>query len=243
MQFNKATATILAMSLAALLTGCEAEQTEKDMLAEAQFCLDKATDSSSATACMSKIEGLTSEKAYALRCAAGFIGAEVTSPENLSNALNAINGNAGAAGMLSALTFPSVSSINSTFSDCNKSGSAGMKLIAAMAKSATTLASIAPMGSCGADLSGCDTAEITQSINDLITGLNANDPDAESTVTTIVTSIQTVYTSTCGSGTSTNDEICGQITSAVSNSGYDIATTDPAQLVAIGKELLQNWKN
>ncbi|WP_374075043.1 hypothetical protein [Bdellovibrio bacteriovorus] len=242
MQFNKTTATILAMSLTALLTGCEAEQTEKDMLAEAQFCLDEATDATSANACMSKIEGLNSEQAYTLRCAAGFIGAEVTSPANLSNALNAINGDSGAAGMLSALSFPSLSEAEATFNNCNQSGSSGLQLIGAMAKSATVLAS-SSFASCASNPADCNVSEITNSIQDLITGLNASDPDAEATVTTIVSSIQTVYTSTCSAGASSNDEICGQINSAVATSGFDITTTDPAQLVAIGKELLQNWQN
>lgn len=246
MQFNKAAATtVLALGLG-LLTGCEAEQTEKDMIAEAQFCLDKASDSASAQACMSKIEGLTSTQAYSLKCAAGFIGAEITSPENLNDAFNSISGTSGATGMLAALSFPSVSAVNETVSNCNNSGRAGLKLMAAMAKSATTLASLAPLGSCGSSLTDCDASQITSSINDLLADLQSGNPTLEAaakeSVTAIASSIQTVYTSTCSAGTNVNTDICGQINTAVAASGFDIATATGDQLAAIGEELLNSWK-
>lgn len=43
MVFNRSTALFLVLSLSVLMAGCAA-QSEKDMLAEAQFCLDSATD-------------------------------------------------------------------------------------------------------------------------------------------------------------------------------------------------------
>jgi len=245
MLFNKTTATVLALSLAALLTGCEAEQTEKDMIAEAQFCLDKAEDSSSAQACMSKISGLTSPQAYTLRCAADFIGAGITSPQNLSEALTAINEGAGATSMLAALSFPSVSAVNSAFNNCNLSGNAGLKLIAAMSKSATTLANLG-LGSCTpGDLTTCDAAAIEQSITNLYNDLTSGSPSAsaQEQVTDIVTSIQTVYNSTCGTNSGLNGDICTQINSAVASSGYNISTANPAELVDIGIALLNEWKN
>ncbi|WII72873.1 hypothetical protein QJS83_03185 [Bdellovibrio sp. 22V] len=246
MKSNRTAALILSLTLAALLTGCEAEQTEKDMLAEAQFCLDKARDKASADACMSKIAGLSGPHASTLRCAAGFIGAEVTDPANLSTALNAIQDGQGAAALLSSLSFPSVSEANATFESCNQSGQAGLALIGAMMKSATVLANAAgSLASCSSPES-CDTAQITETITDLIANLTAGgaaQDEAEATVVAIAESIQTVYTTTCGGTSSVNTDICGQIDTAIAQSGVDIVNADPTQLLALGKDLLEEWKN
>lgn len=242
----KMPATLLTVVLgAALLSGCQAEQTEKDMLAEAQFCLDKATDQTSSDACMSKISGLTSPQAYTLRCAAGFIGAEITSPANLSTALNAIGDGAGTTSMLSALSFPSTTAAINTFNDCNQSGQSGLKLIGAMAKSATVLANAAgSLASC-ADITSCDPQQLESTMADLLANLTAggdSQAQAEEVITAIVSSIQTVHASTCGGSADTNTDICGQINAAVAESGMDIATSDPAEILAIGRELLSQWQ-
>ncbi|MEN0058295.1 MAG: hypothetical protein AAGB31_05635, partial [Bdellovibrio sp.] len=121
MNFQK-WAFVMAATFSSLLIGCEGEQTEKDMIAEAQFCLDDATDAAAADVCMTKIEGLTSSQAYTLRCAAGFIAAEVTSPEKLSRALNAISDNQGTSVLLSTLAFPTKALAEKTFNSCNLSG-------------------------------------------------------------------------------------------------------------------------
>lgn len=240
---NKAAALIMTLSLGALLTGCEAEQTEKDMIAEAQFCLDDARDAASADSCLSKISGLTSPQAYTLRCAGGFIAAEITSPEKLSTALNAISDGGGATTLLSSLSFPTTQLADTTFNSCNLSNQNGLKLIGAMAKSATVLASMATSLSSCTSITDCSAAEIESTIDDLIAGVTGADPDAEAAVIAIVSSVQTVYASTCGGTNNANSDICGQITSAVAQSNFDITTTDPAELLAIGQELLGNWKN
>lgn len=241
---KKTAAIVLALGMGALLTGCEAEQTEKDMIAEAQFCLDDATDSTSADACLAKISGLNSAQANSLRCAGGFIAAQVTSPSNLSNALNAISDGDGASALLTSLSFPTVTLANNTFNYCNQSSQTGLKLIGAMAKSATVLAEAAKsmgLSSCSV-ITECSTAELEAGLQNLIDDVGT-DPTADETVLAVVTSIQTVYTSTCTGGTTVNADICGQINTAISQSGQDILTTDQTALLEIGKELLSQWKN
>lgn len=242
MQFYKATAGLLAMTMVALLTGCEAEQTEKDMLAEAQYCLDKST-AATASACMSKISGLTSPQAYALRCAEGFISAGITSPSNLGEAMTAISNGSGTTAMLSALSFPNTSTANSTFSNCSRSNQEGLALIGAMAKSATVLANAAgALASCSTP-SGCDAALQTQ-MNNLVADLQTGNPSQATidTVTAITGSIGVVYSATCGGANATNGDICGQINQAAATAGVDISNMTQEQSLALGQELLSKWK-
>lgn len=237
MQLNKATATILAMSLTALLTGCEAEQTEKDMLAEAQFCLDKATNSTSANACMSKIEGLTSTQAYGLRCAAGFISSGTTSPANLSQALNSLQDGGSTAGVLGVLAFDSQSLADSTFNNCNLSKDTGLSLIAAMAKTATVLNNFA---SGSGSLEAQFQTAITTVLNNL-NGTPSQQTQAIASLNNIGGAIQSVYTTTCGGTTVVNTEICGSINGAIAAvPSVNINTSTPQQ---IGDALLKYWQN
>lgn len=239
MQFNKTTAGLLAMTLAAFLMGCEAEQTEKDMLAEAQFCLDKAT-AATASACMSKIQGLTSPQAYALRCAEGFISAGVTSPQNLSDAVTSISTpGQGTSAMLSALSFSDVNSANATFNSCNLSNQSGLALMGAMAKSATVLASaggvLASCSTTGCDVSGAIGSLVTDFQDGTLSTQN------EETVTAITSSIITVYETSCGTAAA-NTELCGQIDTAATAAGVDITNLTAAEQLELGKQLLTQWQ-
>nr|BFD60668.1 hypothetical protein CKG001_27750 [Bdellovibrio sp. CKG001] len=240
--FSKKMATLILGLGAALLTGCEAEQTEKDMIAEAQFCMDKARDEASANACVSKIAGLTSPQAYTLRCAAGFISAEVTSAENLSKALDAMTDQgAGATSMLTVLNFNNdIDLANQTALDCNRSGQKGLALIGALAKSSTALADAASklgLGSCGADLNSCQSA-IEDTIADILQ--NPNSTAAVEAVEAIGGSIQAVYSATCGGTSVANSSICSDINQAAAAAGIDIATEQ--NLAEIGKALLEQWQ-
>lgn len=247
MQFNKSTALVFALSLSALLTGCEAEQTEKDMIAEAQFCLDDARDATSANACMSKISGLTSPQAYSLRCAAGFIAAEVTSPEKLSTALNAIGKGDGTTALLGTLNFGDLTLASNTASSCALSGQTGLSLLGAMAKSATALSNAAlDLGSCSGGIQTCDATAIQGAITDLLTDLSGT-PTAETiaTVEAVGSSIQTVYQSTCGGNAAANEDICNSISSAIQNPppgvpAIDLSTSSSED---IGHALIAWWKN
>ena len=243
---NKTAAVILSLSMGALLAGCESAQSEKDMIAEAQFCLDEATDATGADACLSKISGLDSAQANTLRCAGGFIAAQVTSPRNLSNALNAISNGDGASALLTSLSFPNVTLANNTFNYCNKSSQTGLKLIGAMAKSATVLAEAAKslgLSSCSV-ITECSPAELEAGLQQLADDVqNGGVPASDVAVLAVVSTIQTVYNTTCTGNSTANGDICGQITDAISTSGKDITTTDEAELLAIGKELLLQWKN
>jgi len=221
---------------------CEGAQSEKDMIAEAQYCLDDATDATSADACLSKISGLDTSEANTLRCAGGFIAAGITSSSTLSTALNAIEDGDSTTALLSALSFPSVQLVNETVESCNKSGRDGLRLIGAMAKSATTIASLANLASCSdpSDLASCDTSVFIASITSILA--SPGSADSQEAFLQIASSIQTVYGSTCTSSSSSQD-ICGQISSAAATAGIDIESASVAQLKLLGEALLSEWQN
>lgn len=246
----KFTKVLLMGLLSCGLMACEAEQTEKDIVAEAQFCLNKARGPAAVDSCVAPLAGLSSFYAYELKCAAGFVKAGVTDPANLSKALTAISDSSSSPTvMLAALSFPTDVNINTTFNDCNNSGRPGLKLIGAMAKSATTLSSLGVSGSCApsADPLICASQEIESNISQLIGNLISTDPDikkeAEKDLTGIVDSIQTVYQTTCSGTYNANSDICNQINTAATQAGVqDFMTKDPQELVNLGLELLKQWQ-
>lgn len=237
MGFSKNTAAVLTFSLVALLTGCT-EQTEKDMLAEAQFCLDKATDATAANACMTKIQGLTSKQSYALRCAAGFISSGITQPANLSTALNSMKDGASTASVLGVLSFDDQNLADTTFTNCSQSGDSGLELVAAMAKTATLIANLASG-------SGSLEAQMQTAITSIVTNLASGDPtlqaQAVASATEIGSTIQTVYQTTCSIAVTANSEMCSSINGAIAaNPGVDIVNSNPDD---VGAALLDYWQN
>ncbi len=222
------TSLCLASSLA--MVGCGA-QSEKDLLAEAQFCLDTSTEGT-AMSCISKISSLQSAEAHALKCSAGFIEAGVVSPQNLSQAITAISNDSsgGSMLMLASLSFGNgqTTLADSTNASCAKSGSSGFALLGSMAKAATTLSNIGGsivLGSC-ANPSSCTIQEISngisENIDNIVDAINNGDPNAEATqeaveaAVGIASSIVDVYQATCGT-VIINQDICGELNSAAQN--------------------------
>ncbi|WP_374031098.1 hypothetical protein [Bdellovibrio bacteriovorus] len=109
-----------------------------------------------------------------------------------------------------------------------------------MAKSATALANAAEMlgglASCGGDISSCNTANLESAISQIL--LNPTDPAAEEAIQAIGSSIQTVYSVTCGGTNNANTDICGDINQAAASAGINMATAD---IAAIGQALLAQW--
>jgi hypothetical protein len=150
MNTKNLTALILSLGMVATLTACE-EQSEKDMIAEAQFCLDKASDSASVNSCLSGIASINSAQANALRCAGGFISAGVTSAENMSKAITTIQNGGDSTALLAVLNLGDTGEASKTATYCSLSKQADLALFGAMAKSATILANAAAqlgLGSC-----------------------------------------------------------------------------------------------
>ncbi|WP_413580475.1 hypothetical protein [Bdellovibrio sp. HCB288] len=247
---SKFTALVAGLSCAALLAGCEGAQSEKDMIMEAQYCLDKATPST-AQSCVAGIASLTSENSYAIRCAAGFLKSGVTTASNLAQAFTALSEDSDTATMLSILNFDEDTGLaNETAGYCTKSGSSGLALMGAMAKSATALASsTSTFPSCSGGIASCDPDEITNLIEDIEDSLTAGSGDpgyakAIETITAVAGSVQAVYAISCGQS-GANQDICGPINEALvaaTITPEELASLTTPQLEELGKELLAKWK-
>lgn len=219
--------TSLCLASSLTIIGCGA-QSEKDLLAEAQFCLDTSTEGT-AMSCISKISSFDSAEANALKCSAGFIEAGVVSPKNLSKAITAISNDSsgGSMVMLASLSFGNgkTTLADSTNSSCAKSGSSGFALLGSMAKAATTLSNIGGstvLASC-ANPSSCTIEEISDSIseniNNIVHAINnggnveISEEDAVDAAVGIASSIVDVYQATCGAVV-INQDICGELNTA-----------------------------
>lgn len=252
---SKFTALIAGLGVVALLAGCEGAQSEKDMILEAQYCIDKA-DSSTVDSCLSGISSLASTNAYSLRCSAGFLKSGVTTASNMAAALTAIQNNGGTATMLSILNFNGSTSLaNWTADQCSQSGSSGLALLGAMAKSATALASAVsefPSCSTAGGTITCDEAQMSQLLSDMEASLTSGSAGAADydkaieTVTAVVESVQAVYTASCGTGGGGNTDICGPINDALTSANITpsqlVSLTD-AQIKDLGIQLLSQWQN
>jgi hypothetical protein len=252
MVHSKFTALVAGLGLAALLAGCESAQSEKDMIMEAQYCLDKAT-ASNVDSCLGGISSLTSTNAYSIRCSAGFLKSGVTTAENMAEAVTAIQNSGGAATMLSILNFDGSTSLaNWTADQCSQSGSSGLALLGAMAKSATALASaVADFPSCstaGGTIT-CDEAQMDQLLADMEAALNSGTPGqaydtAIETVTAVVESVQAVYAVSCGTANA-NKDLCGPIDDALASANLtpaDLAGLSQAEIKDLGTKLLAQWQ-
>lgn len=237
MRLNRATTGIIVSILFSQLVGCA--QSDKDLLAEAQYCLDKAT-SATAASCMSKISGLSSPQAHALRCAQGFITAGITSAQNLSDAVTSIKQGSGATGMLAALSFPNPNALDNakaTFNSCSSSGQGGLALIGAMAKSATVIADIGGEQIIDACSDPARTQECKDALKNTMNNLNPNSSSAKE----IAATVGSVYESTCGGSTSSSNEMCNQINSAAKDAGVNPSTMSEDEKTKFAEFLLKNW--
>ncbi len=230
MQF-KTTLAVALISVSLLgLTACQ--ESEQDVIKDAQYCMDDARTSSQAQACISKLEGIETPAAYVIRCAGEFISQGFTSPSRLVDVIDALKADGGTAGLLGFMSFSDLTSASRAFTYCTKSNQKGMNLLAALMKTATTITATNPT---------------------LLAGLTANPPvyPTEAEIKTAIDNItaggaeavgetvKTVYQISCGSGSPANADVCNQINDAAASYG-GISSASAAD---IGAYLLNEWKN
>lgn len=238
MKYSSTLTPLLAIGLLSFLGACAAPQSEKDMMLEAQFCMDTA-NSSEIDGCLSKISHLKTEAASALRCAGGFIKAELTSPENLGEAINALmDDGGGAVTMLGALKMSTDAEAEQTFKECNASGSSSYMLLGAMSRSSTKLATVlSSNASSDCTTLACSVDEVKKGLEELLNPATMDQTEVTAAINTIGETISVVYEVSC-TGKKANTDICGMIDEAL---GPDAAAivADAGQL---GDKLLTYWK-
>lgn len=227
MKLKAVTTAALALTASFLMLGCQ--ETEQDLIGDAQHCLDH-TSVGQAEGCLSKIEGLTSAQAYVIRCAASFIDEGLTDPATLSEALNQVSeGNNNSLGLLQALAFKNTDRARTMFERCSASNQKGLLLISGVSKMATDILSLSTASS-GDLVFSDDPAEMAAAIDEILTNGGAGQLEV------VGSTLQVVYNVSCQVDNQANKDICGEIDTALA--GVDIQ--DP---VAIGNAILDYWKN
>jgi hypothetical protein len=231
---------IAALAAGALLnTGCEKQEDQK--IAEAKECIDHATNSVTADACVAKIDGVQSPQAYLIRCSADFIAQDFTS-SRLATAFQKIKDNTSTGGtsataaamayFVFAKNLPG-HTVDTAYSNCEQAGVRSMSRLATMAKMATTIAQ-AGLGSLTTlDPSNPSTFNPAAIQTAITTLTNSNDPTTNASVGTVAQQASAVY---CNAGSSfASNDVCTKLNSAISAGNGDAAT--------IGQSLLNLLKN
>ncbi|MBY0317044.1 MAG: hypothetical protein K2Q26_16110 [Bdellovibrionales bacterium] len=230
---------IILLSLFALaITNCESK--DDDKIYAAQQCLNTATPAT-VDACVAKVQGLSSNQSYVIRCSADFIRQKI-STSRIVNALEDLDNGTGdvTTTALSFFTFkddisnPSNTGkvlVASAVENCSKTGSPILKDLALLSQMATLLTSIAGLTGSITD-EGLDPAALEAWLagqnSGTINALPAGDLEA---LGNVIIQAQPSY---CGNGGQfEGTEVCTDLNQAV-NSG------DPLQ---IAKDLLNQLKN
>lgn len=135
------------VSIATIPLMISCAETDQDKIRDAQACLDKAT-AATASACMTKVNGLTSKASYLIRCSAMMIKQGLSDPTKLSSIMTAMSGGSNPTGnAMTAIMFSSNGGGTPNAADqtdatnasnyCYLSGSPGLNMLGFLANLAT----------------------------------------------------------------------------------------------------------
>jgi hypothetical protein len=210
------------LAVSCVFIGCE--EKEDDQIYSAQICLNTAT-AGTVDSCLAKISGVSSARAFVLRCSAEFIRANITTSTIVTAIENIEDNDAGntedpTIEFYNQFSFASTVSASVAVTNCTASGSEGLKLLALSAKTATVI----KYNVLGGTLNPATIA-----------ALDPSTADAEDLLA-IGESVLLMYPIACGTGDSLkNTEVCDNINAAILASGGN------AQ--AIGESYLNQLKN
>lgn len=231
---NKSWKMILLAPAMMTLTSCETP--EDQQLAGAQQCIDAARTSSDADVCYAAVAGLESEKAYLVRCSAGYIAQGFTGAR-FASAFQRLKDNPSSgqdpmATVMAYLIFSKTTtySIDTTVSDCTKSNVRAMIRLATMSKLATFVVQ-SGLGGIAANLDPTSPTFDPTAISTAITNLaNSGSPADQATVGNIAIQASTAY---CNAGSSfENSEICKNLKQSI-GSGSDATVIGQALLAQL----------
>lgn len=233
--------TILAISF--FISSC-GSQKEVDKVGDAQQCLNQAT-ATTAMACTTKVDGLTSVGAYNIRCAAAFVREGFANPTKYTTAFEALKGTSGTSSFMGLVSFSSTGNIqtdapnaSTTFTDCFSAGAKGKALISSfgyittalmkfLADSSSNTISVCttPSATLGYDVASCMT-QIGNSLNatyianiaTIGSSSVADSTGAGQVQSSIGTVIISTYAISC-SGKGANVELCDKLKTAINSGG------------------------
>lgn len=133
---------LLLVATAFGLTACE--EKEDDKVFSAQQCLDKATPATVDT-CVNMVSGISTNKAYTIRCAADFIRESITN-DKIIDAIENLDENQTASDpttiLLDNFKFSNTTLADAAVANCTATGSETLTVLALTAKTATIIYSI-----------------------------------------------------------------------------------------------------
>lgn len=219
--FARAVGVVVMLALAACTTP------ESDKIADAQDCLDRST-STTALACMSKVEGLTSASSELIRCSAYFIDQGFSEASRLSEVaeqMSSTDGNQDGS-TITALSFMAFSAekydmtknfelSEAAFASCSKSSSSGLIYLSSMARIATSAMNVIP---------GYDPRDGVAPTPEQVEEALCDPSRSAVTSIAIGSAAQVAYEQNCLGKDITNDPACLQFQAAVN------AGTTPEQI-------------
>lgn len=227
------------------LASCGSEK-ESDKIGDAQICLNSATTAATANACLTKIDGITSTAAYAVRCNGSFISEGFASPTKYITAAQSLNGsNNGTTTFMGLITFTSAGSLSTdltnasnTFTYCLTSGAKGTTLLSSFGYLAMSMYNYARSTGNGATQTACPTTPtasgynfsscltafaVTNAVSNATAISNmVSSSTSDSAASTLQSSMGSVIVSTYNiscSGSSANQSLCNTLNTAITNAG------------------------
>lgn len=230
MTFSKLILPGALLVAAALSTGCESDDERK--LAQGQSCLDRATTTADANACLTIVQGLESESAYLIRCSANFIAQGFTA-SRMATAFQQVKENTGGADPMVTLmgyfVFQSVANhtADETVTNCTRSNVRSMLRLATAAQLATTFATFTSVTNFDPNAS---SATITANMQAAIA---AADTDAEKQqIGAVAITAASAY---CNEGSSyKGTEVCTNLEAAIAGANGDTLTIGNQLITALG---------
>ena len=231
----KTWALLVLMTTSLFYVNCSNNEQKK--LGEAQACLDKAGDNSSAaSACLTYLEGLSSTKVDAMKCSIKFVAGGITTTR-LINAIKQINDGQNKQDVfISILVFngkpaatgaQAITNVNDAAADCNASQVEGLQYLANFAVAGTVL--IKAFNDAGGtvdwndpsgNVTNISSADLTTAVSNCASGTNCD-------TTTVGSAIISLSDSYCNGANATSSQ-CQQVNAALAAGG-----SDPA---AVGQE-------
>ncbi len=205
-----------------ILAACETPEDQK--LAGAQNCIDIAKTSDDADRCTAMVSGVETEKAYLIRCSAGYIAQGFTGAR-FATAFQRLKDNPSSgqdpmatvmAYMIFTKALPAYTA-DATLANCTKSGVRSMVRLATMTKLATFIAT-AGLGGIPTTADPLNPAFNPAAITTAIANLaGSGSPADQANVGAIAVQMNTAY---CNPGSSfESNEVCTNIKNAVNGGG------------------------
>ncbi len=224
--------TLICTSL--ILTSCGPSAADK--VGDAQLCLDTAT-ASTVSSCVEKVAGLETSGAYLIRCSANFIQKGFGDPAQLVNAFRNLDstGSGTTTAFLGALNFADNTFATQTYDYCLKTNQRGLSLLAAMVKSATSIAVLGNLISGSCSTSTSSSSGMQTCISSIVSSIGTS--NGQSAAAAVGQSVVDIYQTSCQNGSQVSSSLCTQMSSAITSAGGSSNATN------VGTAILNAWQS